>query len=41
MLIELDNIRKNFGGVWALEGVSARFEPGQVISLLGANGFGA
>lgn len=40
MRVELDRVGKKFGGARALDGVSAKLEPGQIVSLLGANGAG-
>ncbi|MGD1086778.1 MAG: ABC transporter ATP-binding protein [Verrucomicrobiota bacterium] len=40
MRIELQGITKNYKSRKALEGVSATFEPGQVLALVGANGAG-
>lgn len=39
-LIEAEDIRKRFGEVRALDGVSVRFEPGSFHALLGENGAG-
>ncbi|MDO8299558.1 ABC transporter ATP-binding protein [Lacisediminimonas sp.] len=39
-LVEIDNLRKRFGTVQALDGVSIRFEPGSFHALLGENGAG-
>jgi simple sugar transport system ATP-binding protein len=39
-LIEAHDIRKRFGNVQALDGVSVRFEPGSFHALLGENGAG-
>lgn len=38
--VELAGIRKRFGGVTALNGVSLKIEPGEVHGLLGENGAG-
>jgi ABC-type multidrug transport system ATPase subunit len=40
MRIELEKVSKSFFGSLALNGVSAKLEPGEVVSLLGANGAG-
>lgn len=40
MRIQLQGIVKNYKGRKALETVSATFEPGQVVALVGANGAG-
>jgi simple sugar transport system ATP-binding protein len=39
-VLELENIAKNFGAIQALTGVSAKFEAGEVIGLVGDNGAG-
>jgi len=39
-LVELRNIRKAFGGVVAVDGVSVNLYPGEVVALLGHNGAG-
>ena len=39
-IIKLDNIKKNFGSVIALEGVSFDVNPGECHCLLGDNGAG-
>jgi simple sugar transport system ATP-binding protein len=39
-LIELRNITKSFGTVYALGGVSLHVDPGEVVGLLGDNGAG-
>lgn len=39
-LVELRDIRKAFGGVKAVEGVSLTLYPGEVVALLGHNGAG-
>ncbi|HML53131.1 MAG TPA: ATP-binding cassette domain-containing protein [Solidesulfovibrio magneticus] len=39
-LLELRDIRKSFGGVRALDGISLRLERGEVLALLGDNGAG-
>ncbi len=39
-LLEIDNIRKSFGGLTALEGVSFSVEHKQIKSLIGPNGAG-
>lgn len=39
-LVEVQDIRKRFGDVQALDGVSLRFEPGTFHALLGENGAG-
>jgi ABC-type multidrug transport system ATPase subunit len=40
MRIEIEKVSKTFGGLWALEELTLRLEPGQVVGLLGANGAG-
>ena len=39
-LLVLDNIRKNFGAIEALKGVSFSIGKGEVVALLGDNGAG-
>ena len=39
-LVELREIRKAFGGVKAVDGVSINLYPGEVVALLGHNGAG-
>ena len=39
-MLEADRLHKRFGGTRALDGVSFRVEPGQVVALLGENGAG-
>ena len=39
-LVELRDIRKAFGGVHAVDGVSVNLYPGEVVALLGHNGAG-
>ena len=39
-LVELRDIRKAFGGVKAVDGVSVNLYPGEVVALLGHNGAG-
>lgn len=40
MRIELERVNKKFFGSLALNGVTAKLEPGQLVSLVGANGAG-
>ena len=40
MLLVLDNIRKNFGAIEALKGISFSIGKGEVVALLGDNGAG-
>jgi ABC-type sugar transport system ATPase subunit len=39
-LLELDDVRKSFGSVEALRGVTFAVEPGEVVGLVGDNGAG-
>ncbi len=39
-LIELRNITKSFGSVYALGGVTLHVDPGEVVGLIGDNGAG-
>lgn len=38
--VELTNISKSFGRVYALEGINLKFFPGEIVSLVGDNGAG-
>ena len=40
MAIEVANVSVRFGGVIALNGVSARIEPGRIVTVIGPNGSG-
>jgi len=40
MRLEIDNLKKRFGGVTALEDVSLEFAPGSVTAIIGPNGAG-
>lgn len=40
MTLELDNLSISFGGVSALQGVSAIFQPGAITAIIGGNGAG-
>jgi Cu-processing system ATP-binding protein len=39
-MISVKNIRKNFNGMWALDGVDADLTPGNAYALIGPNGSG-
>ena len=40
MLLELDDVKRNFGGVRAVDGVSGSLEQGRILGLIGPNGSG-
>jgi ABC-2 type transport system ATP-binding protein len=39
-MIETEDLSKQFGDYWAVNGVTLRVEPGQILALLGQNGAG-
>jgi len=39
-LLELDGTHVHYGGIHALRGISIQVEPGQIVTLVGANGAG-
>lgn len=39
-MLELENVRVDYGGIKALKGISLRVEPGEIVALIGANGAG-
>src|SRR5438309_11326058 len=39
-ILELDNLHVYYGAIHALKGVSLAVEPGEVVTLIGANGAG-
>ncbi|MCL2611318.1 MAG: ABC transporter ATP-binding protein [Defluviitaleaceae bacterium] len=39
-MLEIKNLRKNYGNIQALKGININIEPGQVVGLLGPNGSG-
>ena len=39
-LVEMKNISKNFGGIHAVDNVSAELQEGEVLGILGHNGAG-
>jgi len=39
-LLEVRDLSKSFGGLWALRGVSFAVEAGQIVGIMGANGAG-
>lgn len=39
-LLELTDVRKRFGGLWAVDGVSLSLSAGRIVGLIGPNGSG-
>jgi branched-chain amino acid transport system ATP-binding protein len=39
-MLELDNLEVGYGSIVALHGISLKVEPGQIVTLIGANGAG-
>ena len=39
-MLELDELRVNYGSIAALHGISLKVEPGSIVTLIGANGAG-
>ncbi len=39
-LLQVDGLTKSFGGVRAVDGISFRLEPGELVALIGPNGAG-
>ena len=39
-MIQTEDLSKQFGDIWAVDGVTFSVEPGQVLALLGQNGAG-
>ena len=39
-LLQVKNLKVNFGGIEALKGISFSVEQGQIVTLIGANGAG-
>ncbi len=39
-LLELDDVRVQYGGIKALKGISMKILPGEVVAIIGANGAG-
>jgi branched-chain amino acid transport system ATP-binding protein len=39
-LLELDDVRVNYGGIRALKGISLRVDVGEIVAIIGANGAG-
>jgi len=40
MDVQIEKVSKKFGRAWALEEISLKLEPGQIVGILGANGAG-
>ena len=40
MMLEIENVRKSFGSLEVLRGVSLSVEPGDVVAILGPSGSG-
>ena len=39
-MLELDQLRVDYGSIAALHGISLKVEPGSIVTLIGANGAG-
>src|SRR6185503_3015838 len=39
-LLELDDVRVDYGGIKALKGISMKVMPGEIVAMIGANGAG-
>jgi branched-chain amino acid transport system ATP-binding protein len=39
-LLELEDLRVNYGGIKALKGISLKVMPGEIVAMIGANGAG-
>ena len=39
-MLSIEDVRKRFGGIWAIDGVSLTLQPGRVVGLIGPNGSG-
>ena len=39
-MLELDNVARHFGGVKAVDGLSLKVHPGEILGLIGPNGSG-
>lgn len=39
-MLKCENVTKNFGGLWALDGVNLSVEEGEIVGLVGPNGSG-
>jgi ABC-type branched-subunit amino acid transport system ATPase component len=40
MLLQINQLRKDFGGVRAIDGLDLHVDPGEIVSVIGPNGAG-